>query len=178
MMIAGLPPSLVLSPATNVAEAQDAAPGTPARLILPRLGVNARVIDVGTQPDGKMAVPENGRTLGWYRFGPKPGDTGNAVIDGHVRTAKGPGTFSHLKDLKPGDEIRIVDEDGRTRTFRVREATEYRVADVPMQKLFGRTDGRHLNLITCAGTWDTTLGHYDKRLIIYADATDLGLEIL
>ena len=143
--------------------------GVPARLRAPSIGLDANVVDVGVAKSGNMAVPYTYTDAGWYRYGPKPGETGSTVIDGHVDNGLGGGAvFERLSSLKPGDDIYIDTKDGATLHFKVEEAQTYDVADVPLQKVFNRSDQARLNLITCDGTWEADQKMYDKRHIVYA----------
>ena len=49
------------------------APAPPVRVRLPALGVDAPVAPVGVDGRGRMEVPFDVDTVGWYRFGPGPG---------------------------------------------------------------------------------------------------------
>ncbi|MDD5055962.1 MAG: class F sortase [Candidatus Peribacteraceae bacterium] len=143
--------------------------GIPRHLTIERISLSAPVIPVGILPDGKLGVPENGNILGWYRDATRPGLEGTAVIDGHLRTAAGPGTFWTLNSVRIGDIIRVTDDAGVTHKFRIRETALYDVTNAPLQKIFGNEAGVHLTLITCAGTWNTALNHYDKRFVVFSD---------
>lgn len=151
------------------------AVANPYRLVIPSIGLNARVEDVGILPDGKLDTPDDIRKVGWYQKGPKPGLAGNAVIDGHLDIGKKPGVFWHLNKVKPGQVMYVIDEKGQRIAFRVKERQIYHVSEAPLQKIFGKSDGRNLNLITCAGTWDKKLNHYDKRLIVYTERIDTSV---
>jgi sortase (surface protein transpeptidase) len=84
----------------------------PARIRIPSIGVDAFVQDVGIGKSGNMAVPTNYDDVGWYRYGPAPGEKGSAVIDGHVDNGFGlPAVFSRLSELEAGDDIYIDTED-------------------------------------------------------------------
>jgi sortase A len=43
----------------------------------------------------------------------------------------------------------------------------YRLTDAPRARIFGPSTGRHLNLITCSGTWQARAHLYDQRLVVY-----------
>ena len=79
------------------------APDPPVRVRLPALGVDAPVAPVGVDDRGRMAVPLDVATVGWYRFGSGPGATeGSAVLSGHVDDREqGYGAFHKLGDLHP-----------------------------------------------------------------------------
>ena len=80
-------PTVSTRPATPVE--QETGPA-PVRLSAPALGVDSVVDPVGVEPDGQMTLPADVARVGWYRFGPAPGDEGSAVIarqDGKVAVA-------------------------------------------------------------------------------------------
>lgn len=144
----------------------------PRRLLIPAIGVNASVESVGLDAHGNMDVPKKWKDVGWYDLGPRPGQTGNAVIAGHLDSTTGPAVFWKLKQLKPGDALSVADIDGKEHRFRVSRTEIYGADDAPLQTIFGRDDGAHLNLITCGGAWDKKSGHYTERLAVFADAED------
>lgn len=152
-------------------EAQPVPPpvGMPVRVEIPSIGVDANVVTVGLVGNGKLDVPAHPADVGWYELGAFPGQNGNAVLDGHLDIGKTPGVFYHLRDVNVGDVIRVTDHLGTVRGFRVREAHVYPVNAAPMEKIFGEADGKHLNIITCAGVWRKDMNHYDKRLVVFAD---------
>lgn len=143
--------------------------GSPIRLTIPMLHIDAVIRPMGIGADGRMEVPEVAADAGWYKFGSRPGDPGTAVIAGHVDGENGEhGVFADLGMLKQGDAIGVTDEYGNIGTFIVRESKEYDVS-VDTSKIFASRDGTHLNLITCVGAWDQTKRTYNKRLVVFAD---------
>ncbi len=56
---------------------------------------------------------------GWYRQGTKPGDTGPAVVVGHVDSHKGPAVFYRLRELQRDDRITVSRTDGSKVVFAV-----------------------------------------------------------
>ena len=82
------------------------ARSAPTSIEIPRIGVDATIMSLGTNPDGTVQVPplDQADRAGWYEPGASPGETGNAVIVGHVDSAKlGPAVFFDLGALTPGD---------------------------------------------------------------------------
>lgn len=144
----------------------------PLRLRIPALSVDAHVQPVGVGKGGNMAVPQGVsqyRDVAWYRSGARPGEAGNAVIAGHLDGAFGlPAVFSNLGVLTLGDSIEVVDAQGVTRHFVVAAKEEFPVDEIPNERIFGGAPGPRLNLITCAGTWDSGTKAYDRRLVVYA----------
>lgn len=143
----------------------------PARFVIdtPAIKVNAPVEYVGLTAERAMEAPKGWWNVGWYELGPKPGEQGNAVIAGHLDSDSGPAVFWQLDKVRVGDEVRVVDVQGSTIRFRVREIQVYYNEDAPLTKIFGRSDRAHLNLITCDGFFDRNAGIYDRRLVVYTD---------
>lgn len=139
-----------------------------ARLLIPAIDVDANVQSVGRGRSGNMAVPTNFTDVGWYRYGPIPGQTGSAVIDGHVDNGLGmDAVFKNIDTLQPGADI-YVEAGGAEKHFVVEDVETYNAADVPTDILFNRDDTARLNLITCAGTWSQNKRAYDERTVVYA----------
>lgn len=144
--------------------------GLPVRLIIPRLGVDAAVEDVGLTPDGAMGVPTSPGTVAWFMLGPRPGNKGNAVIDGHSGYGNGvAAVFDDLPSLRKGDMLFVEDARGVQIPFVVRESRTYG-RDANASDVFGRSEGRHLNLVTCTGSWDAAAGTHSDRLVVFTDA--------
>ncbi|MCA1668613.1 MAG: class F sortase [Thermomicrobia bacterium] len=146
--------------------------GLPSRLKIPAIHVDAAVEDVGKTPDGAMDVPKDFNNTAWYELGARPGEQGNAVVAGHVDSTTGPAVFWDLHTLASGDQIIVVGDDGVERTFVVTESAVYARADVPLERIFGTTTERHLNLITCDATsiFNPSKGEYADNLVVYARA--------
>ena len=144
--------------------------GAPVRIKIPRIGVNAVIESIGLAADGSMGIPKKPRNVAWYQLGPRPGETGNAVISGHTDWYYGiTGAFLNLRKLKPGDKIAVQDDRGAVISFVVRESRKYD-ASADATDVFVSTDGKaHLNLITCAGVWDRRAKQYTLRLVVFAD---------
>ena len=150
---------------------QPVARGLPRRLQIPRLGLDAAVEYIGVTASGAMDTPKDPADVGWFNAGPRPGEPGSAVIDGHLDRKDGSAAvFDNLFKLQPGDTIMILDENSISLSFTVRESRMYdREADTAA--IFSSATGSHLNLITCAGSWDTAQKSYTERLVVFADAS-------
>ena len=120
--------------------------------------------------EGSMDVPKDPMNAGWYQFGPHPGDTGSATIDGHVDWWHGQtGVFADLHKLRPGDMISVEDETGAFVSFVVRDVRTYD-AGADAEDVFNSHDGKaHVNIITCNGAWDSAAKQYAKRLVVFTD---------
>lgn len=142
----------------------------PQRLLIPAIGVNATIEDVGIAANGDLATPARAPWVdtGWYMNGPRPGERGSAVIDGHLDRPGGlPAVFWRLRDLRAGNEVDVVRSDGKTLRFRVTDVAYYQPQNAPIQQIFGNTGGKYLNLITCAGDWIPIQHQTTLRLVVY-----------
>ena len=165
-----LPNDPAVSSAQSPVLPEPTQPGLPIRLEIPSIKVNAAVLPVGLTSDGAMGVPEGPADTAWFDRGPRPGETGSAVIDGHFGWKDNiPAAFDNLNELHPGDKIFVENDRGETVTFVVRELRTLgengNAADV-----FTSSDGEaHLNLITCEGVWNAATKSYSERLVVFAD---------
>ena len=149
-------------------------PPPPPHLLIPAIGVNAPIESVGVQPDGTMETPEQSpwNDVGWYSAGPRPGERGSAAIAGHLDRPGGtPAVFWRLRDLHIGDQVLVVDAQGKTLRFHVTGIEFYPSQDAPVQDIFGNNAGSFLNLTTCAGDWIPSEHQTALRLVVY---TSLG----
>ena len=142
---------------------------TPTRLVIPKIGLNAPIEKVGLTRDKAMAVPSGPGQVGWYKFGPRPGNEGSAVLDGHSGYADGTrAAFDELTRMGKGDKLFVEDARGKRITFVVRRTKLYgRNADPA--EVFADTSSRRLNLITCTGTYNTSADTHEQRLVVFAE---------
>lgn len=144
--------------------------GLPMRIKIPSINVDAVIEKVGLKNDGSMGVPKDPMNTGWYEFGPRPGEVGSAVIDGHVDWWYGaPAVFPNLKKVKVGDKITVQDEFGTIISFVVRKIQSYGATDNATNVFISNDNKSHLNLITCTGVWDSRANQYSQRLVVFAD---------
>ena len=163
-------PDTEVAPPPSLAAAAAEVPSAvqPARLQIPALNIDANVQHVGENAKGAMMAPSNFTDVAWYKYGTVPGHVGSAVIDGHVDNGLAlAGVFKHLGDIKKGDDVYIVDENGQKLHFIVVDIETYPYDSPPADIIFGQTDAARLNLITCAGTWVRGQRTYNERLVIY-----------
>jgi sortase (surface protein transpeptidase) len=152
-------------------EATTSAPlPAPVRLRIPALSVDAAVEPAGVDPrTGEMAVPGDPTTVGWYRFGPSPGQAGSAVLAGHVDVqGNRPGTFLRLGTLQPGDRIEVFYDDGGSQHFSVEARATYRKDQLPLDVVFSGQGPPVLTLVTCGGGFDPAASSYDSNVVVFA----------
>ncbi|MFI5913302.1 class F sortase [Dactylosporangium sp. NPDC051541] len=145
------------------------ASSPPVTVSIPRLGVTSDLIDLATEPDGTMQVPDDASTVGWFTGAPTPGALGPAVLAGHVDWKGTKGAFYHLATLAPGDEVSVTRLDGSRAVFAVHKVGRYPKDAFPTQDVYGPVDHAALRLITCGGEFDAATGHYRDNIVAFAD---------
>ncbi|MEZ0481667.1 sortase domain-bontaining protein [Planococcus sp. SSTMD024] len=141
----------------------------PARIAIPSIGVDAAIEETGVLDNGEMGVPEDVDQVGWFEPGFKAGAEGNAVLAGHVDSLTGPAVFYELDQLEKGDQFTLTDADGREMAFEVRGTSSYITDEAPVEEIFGRSDQRMVNLITCTGDFNRDIGSHEERLVVSAE---------
>lgn len=156
------------SPATSSPNpAPPAANPIPARLLIPRIGVNARIESRGLDAGRNMETPRDFRDVAWYKLGPLPGTPGNALLNGHVSWWTGSAVFTRLAELRTGDMVIVVRGDGTRVSFKV-TARRVVAANARVASLFAPSPKSTLTLITCTGAWDPRIMSDTHRLLVSA----------
>jgi len=182
--------SLILSPAGGIAhqaafesiasidsvgadmETKTMAPNSmvmkkPVRLCIPSVHLSTSIIPIHLSEDGHLQVPKSSEVAGLYVDGILPGENGNAIVAGHVDNYTGPAIFYPLKHLKPGSFVLLFDQNNQYLKYEVLEVQSYYTQEAPLDKIFGDTPEKQLNLITCTGKYDRKKKEHEKRLIVY-----------
>jgi LPXTG-site transpeptidase (sortase) family protein len=142
----------------------------PVRLEIPKINIDATIGDVGLTSNGEMGAPVGPTSTVWFDLGSRPGENGSAVIAGHDGWKNGtPAVFDDLYKLQIGDKVYVTDGQGIVTVFVVRRIQTYD-QNGDASDVFNSNDGKaHLNLITCAGTWNATQKSYSNRLVVFTD---------
>ncbi|WP_240669684.1 class F sortase [Actinoplanes solisilvae] len=147
-----------------------AAPaGPPTRLRIGAIKVDTPLETLRIGSDGALQPPKAFEKAGWYADGTAPGDTGPAVLAGHVDSRSGPAVFYRLRNLGAGDRVDVV-RGGVSLQFKVTAIRWYPKAEFPTEEVYGPTPDRQLRLITCGGVFDRSLRSYRDNLVVYAVA--------
>lgn len=151
---------------------------TPVTIMIPKLNIDTKVEGVGVTEANNLDVPRNAANIGWYMYGPKPSDSGNAVMTGHYDTPTGkPAIFYKLKTLEPGDEIEVVSKAGIHTKFSVVEVASIPYDKFPNEYVFKTREGKNLNLITCGGVWNPKTHLYSERIVVYTSLKETASKI-
>lgn len=143
----------------------------PVSVSIPAIGVRSRLLQLGLNRDGTIAVPSlltDAGQAAWYKYSVTPGQIGTAVIEGHVDNYRGPAVFFRLGALRPGDRIDVTLADGVTAVFRVTGVRAYAKQKFPTKIFYGRAGYAALHLVTCGGTFDYTTRHYLSSVVVFA----------
>ena len=93
------------------------------------------------------------------------GESGNAIVIGHVTSLTLGHVFEHLDGVSSGDVVSVFGADRRF-DYRVREVRDVARTDVAV---LDPSTTPTLTLITCSGLWLPTVGDYNQRLVVTAE---------
>lgn len=157
--------SAILGPPSNPAPA-------PIGLVIESIGISsAPVIDVGVESNGEMEIP-GASQVGWYRFGPSPGEPGSSVLAAHIAFNGRDGVFRDLDDIEVGAILEISYDDGSSQRFHVTETAQYAKDGLPVDRIFAKEGAPELTLITCGGDFNRSLRSYSDNVVAYAEPID------
>ncbi|MDH6627600.1 hypothetical protein M2271_005427 [Streptomyces sp. LBL] len=157
-------------PAASVAPALPPSP--PDRIRIPSIQVDAPLTGLGLTPSGSLDVPPAAKKnlAGWYEAGTTPGETGTAIVAGHVDNADGPAVFYDLGALKKGAALQVDRRDGTVAVFTVDAVEVYEATNFPDRKVYGAAPRPELRVITCGGGYSRSTG-YQGNVVVFAHLT-------
>ncbi len=158
-----IPVPVSLAEGRSTAEA-----AAPTRVRLPALEVDSSLEHLGVDDSRALVPPSDFRRAGWFTGGPAPGDTGPAVIVGHVDSREGPAVFFRLAELTAGDDVLVDRADGTTARFTVVSVGRYPKDRFPTERVYGPTPRAELRLITCGGEFDRDARSYRDNVVVNA----------
>jgi LPXTG-site transpeptidase (sortase) family protein len=131
------------------------------RLIIPTIGLDTKVIQLGTKLDkyGQIAWETAPFAVGQHKGLAGPGQNGNMVLSGHISSPSEGAVFHHLPDLKVGEGV-IVATDERQYLYRVEDIKTVTPDQV---SVLDQTPDPTATLITCVPD-----GIYSHRLVVTA----------
>lgn len=163
-----LPTTSTPAPPTT-SEAPEPPPPQPANTVRLAGGGTATLVRKEVV-DGVLPVPDGVREAAWWGA-PLDGQNGATVLAGHVNWRGATGPFSELWQTKLGDMVTVVDKDGRTFQFRVRQLVTVHKTDLPnrAEELFGQDGAHRLVLVTCGGRWTGGRNGYEENRVVIAE---------
>jgi sortase (surface protein transpeptidase) len=151
---------------TISADAGSVSSGTPVRISIPEIGVDAVIQTLSLNVTGALSVPTQSNQAGWYTGSAVPGLPGPTVIVGHLDTTSGPAVFYGLPQLEVGDEISVRLSSGQSVVYVVTGTQIVAKTAFPTTEVYGPTPDSELRLVTCTG--DLVDGSYLDNLIVFA----------
>lgn len=148
--------------------------GTPVRLVIPSLDLDARVVPIKLDRDRVLRPPQDPTEVGWWNRSAQPGATkGQSLLTGHsVRL--GDGVMDRLGDIKRGATVQVFgaakggEKTGKVASYSVQKVFVYsrkQVAD-HSEELFDQDyNARRLVLVTCTD-WNGKV--YESNIIVFA----------
>ncbi|RRR85395.1 class F sortase [Streptomyces sp. RP5T] len=157
---------------TGRAAAPALPPSPPDRVRIPAIRVDAPLMGLALTASGSLDVPPASRKnlAGWYEAGTTPGETGTAILAGHVDNAEGPAVFYDLGALRKGSAIEVDRRDGSVAVFTVDAVEVYDAKDFPDEKVYGAARRPELRVITCGGGYSRSTG-YRGNVVVFAHLT-------
>jgi sortase (surface protein transpeptidase) len=167
------PASTVATHPASVAQLTPASVAAPARVEIEGTKVVGDVVPTAIDAaTGELAIPDDAAIVGWYQYGPSPGEPGSAVLAGHLDFHHKPGAFYHLDGISIGAIVTIRYTDGASRRFQVMDSTLVPKQSLPLSDVFVRSGPPTLRLITCGGSFDRTTRHYRSNVVVTAVPLD------
>lgn len=142
----------------------------PVAVAVPAIGVRTRLVRLGLDDRREMEVPDDFSVAGWYTHAPKPGQTGPAVIAGHVDGGRGSAVFNRLRHLEAGDVVEVLRADGEVVVYVVDRVERHPKDAFPTEAVYGDTPGPELRLITCGGEFDRRARSHRDNVVVFASA--------
>ncbi|MFF4028493.1 class F sortase [Streptomyces sviceus] len=147
-------------------------PSPPDRVRIPAIRVDAPLMALTLTAAGSLDVPPASKKnlAGWYEAGTVPGETGTAIVAGHVDNAEGPAVFYDLGALRKGSAIEVDRRDGSVAVFTVDAVEVYDARNFPDEKVYGAAKRPELRVITCGGGYSRSTG-YRGNVVVFAHLT-------
>lgn len=159
-----------LTRATSAAPPAPTPAAAPAAISIPSLALAAPVDQVGLNRDGTVAAPDlaHPERTAWVTAGPRPGQQGRALIEGHINGSGHPGAFADLASIAVGAQVVVTDDDGTDHRFVVYRVGQAPKTAFPTGAVYGDVPGAELVLVTCGGDLDTAAHSYRDNTIVFA----------
>jgi LPXTG-site transpeptidase (sortase) family protein len=139
----------------------------PTRFEAESVGISMPVRPVGVARDGQMALPPSPAVMGWYEYGPRPGETEGATVLAAHRDMPdyGTGPAARLDRLGKGDLL-TVRSGSTVRRYRVTQVTRLEKEALDLETIFDRTGPPRLHVVTCGGRFDPGTRSYEDNLVV------------
>jgi sortase family protein len=165
--------------ATTTAPAPKPGRGLPVSVDIDSINVHVHsgLIALGLDHGAPSAPPEKTpQVLGYYGLGSPPCQAGVAkvpfVLIGHIDGDHQRGVFYDLKNLKPGDTVKVGLDNGRSCTYRIGKLAEYDKQNLATGKdaaaakeIWGPVTTGSIRVISCGGKFVGPPLYYASNLV-------------
>lgn len=141
----------------KVDEIKEKPKSLPIKIKIESLGIDLEV-EEGAIKDGVWQISEN--NVSHLNISKVPGEGGNIVIYGHNKK----NLFGPIRWIKVGDEIKVLNQEGKEFSYRVKEALT--LTPDAIEYVYPKEE-EILTLYTCTGAFDS------KRFIVIAKPVNL-----
>ncbi|MET7937818.1 class F sortase [Streptomyces sp. NPDC005322] len=144
----------------------------PRRLRIPAISVDAPLTGLGLDANGHLKEPpaDNDNLVAWYKDGATPGETGTAILYGHVDLPDSTAVFWKLGKLRKGEPVQVQRDDDKVALFTIDAIEVYPRNRIPNSKVYGVANRPELRLITCGGSYSRSTG-YESNVVVFAHLT-------
>ena len=164
---------------TGIVPSSKAEYETNWEMLVPSAQIRASIVQVGRVGQNGFGAPDNPQVIGWWMFGPAPGEVGNVLLNGHrdftdIDGNIGTGVCWLLPQTELGDFVIIRDVDAeQSYVYTVTEVASVLWNAPEGVEYLQPSDDAILTLITCEGSFDTDSFNYSNRRIVVAELTDV-----
>lgn len=154
----------------------------PMNLKIPSIGVNSNFVapsECCDLDDDQILEPPDVKKpmdLGWYKRFPAPGDTGAAIVLGHINGVGGAGVFAKLGQMKINEQFEIMRSDNQIAVFTVTKTTGSKGIDkgnFPTKEVYDTPNDAEIRLISCGGRLDKSHHRYLDQIIVWGKLKEL-----
>ena len=140
----------------------------PRSLQISDINLSAQIVPVGLEPSGILASPPGPDIVGWYAGGPRAGQPGNLLLDGHRDWQEGPrpAVFWSLDRLVPNRTQLVIWSDTEGYVYLVTENFRLHRDDPRGLTVLAKTSDPTVTLITCEGRFEAARREYDDRRVV------------
>jgi hypothetical protein len=143
------------------------AASPPVALVIPAIGVNARVVPEDLGPGGALDIPPP-QQVGWYDRGPAPDQSGTTMLAGHIDDDGVPGALLRLNDVQLGAAIRVTTASGRVAAYTVTRRQVLPQHELAYSGLLSQQGAPSLVLVSCGGAYDEATHLYLDNIVVVA----------
>jgi len=143
------------------------AASPPVALVIPAIGVSARVVPEDLGPGGALDIPPP-QQVGWYDRGPAPDQSGTTMLAGHIDDNGVPGALLRLNDVQLGAAVRVTTASGRVAAYTVTRRQVLPQHELAYSGLLSQQGAPSLVLVSCGGAYDEATHLYLDNIVVVA----------